>query len=154
MTRYLRYFQFSSVKKARSLFFLTERKLQKCDGMNMEMTLPITNKLVENLFKIKCFFYMSSSTQLRFKCEKFQLLWSNILPVSRGILEAATRCILLKRKGVLTNFAKFTGKHLSQSHLSLIGETRPPTSFVRQWTSIDYCKTSDFFFWIIVLHHH
>ena len=118
MTRYLRYFQFSSVKKVRSFFFLTERKLQKCDGMNMEMILPITDKLVENLFhENKCFFYMSSCTQLRLKCEKFQLLigWVNVFRVSRGILEAATRSALLKREGVLRYFAKFTGKHLCQS---------------------------------------
>ena len=68
--------------------------------MNMEMNLSITNKLVENLFlENKCFFYMSSCTQLRLKCEKFQFLigGANVLRVSRGILEAATRCVLLKK---------------------------------------------------------
>ena len=33
----------------------------------------------------------------------------------------------------------------------IIGKMRSPTAFVRQWTSIDYCKTSDFFFWLIFL---
>ena len=66
----------------------------------MEMTLSITNKLIENLFQEnKYFFYVSSCTQMRLKCEKFQLLigWSNVLRVSEGILEAATRFVLFKK---------------------------------------------------------
>ena len=33
----------------------------------------------------------------------------------------------------------------------VIEEILLPTVFVRQWTSIDYCKTSDLFFWFIFL---
>ena len=75
----------------------------KCENeyeMNMEMTLSITNKLVGNMFhENKCFFYMSGCAQLRLKCEKFQLLigWANVLRASRGIIEAATKCVLLKK---------------------------------------------------------
>ena len=32
----------------------------------------------------------------------------------RGVLEAPTRGVLSKKKGVLRNFAKFTGKNLCQ----------------------------------------
>ena len=30
-------------------------------------------------------------------------------------------------------------------------EILSPTTFITEWTSIDYCKTSDFFFWLIFL---
>ena len=30
-------------------------------------------------------------------------------------------------------------------------EILSPTAFFIEWTSIDYCKTSDFFFWLIFL---
>ena len=33
----------------------------------------------------------------------------------------------------------------------IIGEILLPTTFVTEWTSIGYCKTSDFFFWLIFL---
>ena len=33
----------------------------------------------------------------------------------------------------------------------VIGELSSPTTSVRWWASIDYCKTSDFFFWLIFL---
>ena len=33
----------------------------------------------------------------------------------------------------------------------VIEEMRSPAEFVRQRTSIDYCKMFDFFFWLIVL---
>ena len=33
----------------------------------------------------------------------------------------------------------------------VIGEICSPTAFVRWSTSIDYCKTSDFFLWLLIL---
>ena len=59
------FFQFSSVNKTKNLVFLTDVnfKNEETLGMSIEMTLSITNKLLENLFsESKCFFHMSSWT--------------------------------------------------------------------------------------------
>ena len=34
---------------------------------------------------------------------------------------------------------------------TVIEEILSPTAFVTEWTSVDTCKTSDFFFWLIFL---